>query len=83
MVKYLPTYKKKVKIINFFNNKILDPTPLNRSFLPKEQKILKYLIFHIASSNCADTKQLAPQGLKTEFWSSENWAYNAQSVRNP
>ena len=46
MVKYLPTYKKKKreKIINFFNNKILDPTPLNRSFLPKEKKkILKYL----------------------------------------
>ena len=25
---------------------------------------------------------MAPQGLKTEFWSSENWAYNVQSVRN-
>ena len=27
MVKYLPTYKKKTKIINFFNNNILDPHP--------------------------------------------------------
>ena len=26
---------------------------------------------------------MAPQGLKTEFWSSENWAYNAQTVRTP
>ena len=26
---------------------------------------------------------MAPQGLKMEFWSSENWAYNEQSVRNP
>ena len=26
---------------------------------------------------------MAPQGLKTEFWSSENWVYNAQIVRNP
>ena len=43
MVKYFPTYKKQTKIINFFNNKILDPTPLNRLFLPKEQEILKYL----------------------------------------
>ena len=40
-------------------------------------------MLHIASSYCADTKQMAPQGLKTEFWSSENWAYNAQTVRNP
>ena len=26
---------------------------------------------------------MTPQGLKTEFWSSETWAYNVQSVRNP
>ena len=26
---------------------------------------------------------MAPQGLKMEFWSSENWAHNVQSVRNP
>ena len=26
---------------------------------------------------------MAPQGLKMVFWSSENWAYNAQTVRNP
>ena len=26
---------------------------------------------------------MAPQGLKTKFWSSENQAYNAQTVRNP
>ena len=25
---------------------------------------------------------MAPQGLKTVFWSSENWAYNAQTVSN-
>ena len=27
MVKYLPTYKKKTKIITFFSNKILDLHP--------------------------------------------------------
>ena len=37
----------------------------------------------MVSSYCADTKQMAPEGLKTEFWYSENWAYNAQTVRNP
>ena len=45
--------------------------------------MLKYLICHIASSYCADTRQMAPQGLKTVFWYSENWAYKAQTVRAP
>ena len=44
---------------------------VNRSFVPKEQEILKYLnilyfidiffLIHSASSYCADTKQMAPQ----------------------
>ena len=85
MVKYLPTYNKKRKLSTFFNNKILDPHPTHPVISTQGARnieISEYLKLHTATSYCADTKKMAPQGLKTEFWSSENRAHNAQSVRN-
>ena len=57
-------------MINFLNNKILDPHPTQPVISiqgARNIKISEYLILHIASSYCADTKQMTPQGLKTEF----------------
>ena len=75
-----------MKIINSFNNKNLDPhstQPVISTQGARNTEISLYSILHIASSYCADTKQMAPQGLKTEICSSGNWAYNVQTVRNP